>query len=330
MSDHNDLESKKRKRCHDVGREDFAELARMYPDFCTEWKAVKAKQRETGGSLSSVVTQEFNIALTRALMHSQFGVVLPSLPVDRLCPPVPNRWAYVQWIQNDLLHLLCEPNDYFTTTKPRNHRGIDIGTGASCIYPILFTSSNNEWNMIGTEIDPLSIESARANVKANKLEDRVQIQPVKPTRAQQHDSMSNDRSSVASSGGPIARALECCEEKSFDFVMSNPPFFDVAKALDPRADERDRAPKTMYEGSYPGGEDGFVCDMIRDSLVFRDRIGWYSTMCGKKSSFTRLKQILIHLLGPGHVLTMEFSPGYMSRWFLAWTFRRPEIKSPCK
>jgi hypothetical protein len=87
---------------------------------------------------------------------------------------------------------------------------------------------------------------------------------------------------------------------------------------------------TDYEGSYPGGEVGFVCDMIRDSfrLDLRDRVGWYSAMCGKKTSFQRLKQILTHLLGKGHVQFMEVSPGYMTRWFLAWTFRRPKIDSP--
>ena len=138
---------------------------------------------------------------------------------------------------------------------------------------------------------------------------------------------------VVDSGGPIARAFESCKDFniSFDFCMTNPPFFDNAatSTLDRRADDRDRTPMTEYEGTYPGGEVGFVCDMIRDSLVLRDRgVGWYSTMCGKKSSFMRLRQILTHLLGPGHVQSMEFSPGYMTRWFLAWTFRQPKIKSP--
>jgi len=329
MSSQGISDSKKRKRADNVIKEDFEELARKYPQFSCELQAVRAKQQQTGGSFSSSVTQEFNISLTRALIHFKFGVVLPSLPLDRLCPPVPNRWAYVQWLQNDLTPLLCKENDYFAATEPLKYYGIDIGTGASCIYPILLTSSNKEWNVIGTEVDALSIESARANVKANHLEDHIQIQLVKPTREQQQESGSIYTSDCTSSGGPIARALECCSHDStFDFVMVNPPFFDTAQGAEPRADERDRTPMTSYEGHYPGGEFGFVCDMIRDSLVVRDRVGWYSAMCGKKTSFTRLKQILVHLLGPGHVQSMEFSPGYMTRWFLAWTFRRPKIKSP--
>ena len=39
--------------------------------------------------------------------------------------------------------------------------------------------------MIATEIDVVSIESARANINANNLQDRIQVQLVSPTRAQQ-------------------------------------------------------------------------------------------------------------------------------------------------
>ena len=321
-------ESRKRRRLPDG--EDFEELARSYPAFARELQATRAKQKQQGGSFSSVVTQEFNISLTRALIHSKFGLVLPSLPLDRLCPPVPNRFFYVEWLQQDLLPLLSETNHYFDTIEPLVHRGLDIGSGASCIYPLLFAITDKEYSMIATEIDAVSIESARANVNANNLQDRIRIQLVNPTHAQQRQE-SND-SDTGSSGGPIARAFESCQDSSisFDFCMTNPPFFDTAiSTLDCRADSRDRTAMTEYEGAYPGGEVGFVCDMIRDSIVLRDQgVGWYSTMCGKKTSFIRLKQILTHLLGPGHIQSMEFSPGYMTRWFLAWTFRRPTITSP--
>ena len=109
------LESKKRRRWQDG--EDFEELARSYPAFAREWEATRAKQQQHGGSFSSVVTQEFNIALTRALIHSKFALTLPSLPFDRLCPPVPNRLAYVEWLERDLLPLLSETNDYFDTIR---------------------------------------------------------------------------------------------------------------------------------------------------------------------------------------------------------------------
>lgn len=359
MSAHHNADYKKRKRPHGDEREGFEELAKKYPDFAKEYESVRAKQKQGGGcSFSSVVTQEFNIALTRALMHTKFNVILPSLPTDRLCPPVPNRLTYVKWLQEDLLPLLCENNDYFATKEPLRHCGLDIGTGASCIYPFLFTCNNREWNMIGTEIDHVSIESARANVNANELQDRIQVQLVEMTGAQQQSEsaevsnsgsdrkmtgaqqQSEGTAEVSESGGdrkssegPIARAFECCsagDEESlfFDFCMTNPPFFDTTKDIEPRADERERTPMTDYEGAYPGGEVGFVCDMIRDSLVLRDRVGWYSAMFGKKGDFVRGKKILTRLLGKGHVQFMEVSPGYMTRWFLAWTFRRPKIDSP--
>jgi hypothetical protein len=52
-------------------------------------------------------------------------------------------------------------------------------------------------------------------------------------------------------------------------------------------------------------------------------------MCGKKSTYTKVRGILHYLLGSSHVVSTEFGPGFMTRWFLAWTFDlRPRIDSP--
>jgi hypothetical protein len=55
-------------------------------------------------------------------------------------------------------------------------------------------------------------------------------------------------------------------------------------------------------------------------------------MCGKKSTYARVRGILHYLLGPARVISAEFGPGFTTRWFLAWTLdgdrRRPRIDSP--
>jgi hypothetical protein len=95
---------------------------------------------------------------------------------------------------------------------------------------------------------------------------------------------------------------------------------------------------TVSEGSYPGGEVGFVLDMIMDGLNYYCRQesergpcmapGWSSCMCGKKTSWIQLKHVVTQLLGPAHVCATEFTPGHLTRWFLAWTLEQPQIKSP--
>lgn len=46
------------------------------------------------------------------------------------------------------------------------------GTGASCIFPLLGAASYG-WNFVATEIDPESVASARSNVNANQLQEKV-------------------------------------------------------------------------------------------------------------------------------------------------------------
>lgn len=47
-----------------------------------------------------------------------------------------------------------------------------LGTGAICIYPLLFSKIYN-CKMTATEIDPDSVDSALKNVKNNHLQDFI-------------------------------------------------------------------------------------------------------------------------------------------------------------
>ena len=290
----------------------FHVLAEKNVEFKNEWSKISKKQ-----TMESQVTPSFQLSLTRALLDHHFGLTLKQIPPRRLIPPVPNRWFYVEWLLQELLPMLTN-NLYFHSKHIYLNRGLDIGTGASCIYPLLATKKYSSLYMVATDIDPESIQSSVTNVEANGLVDRVQVLQVDPSHSQ-HPS--------DSSGGPVACSIEKLpHDTQFDFCMTNPPFFDTTPC--PRADGRDRSPMTDSEGMYPGGEVGFVLDMIQDSLRFQQQIGWYSTMLGKKCSLTYLKKVLGELLGIGRVQTTEFKAGTMTRWFLAWTYHTPALTSP--
>jgi hypothetical protein len=56
---------------------------------------------------------------------------------------------------------------------------------------------------------------------------------------------------------------------------------------------------------------------------------WLACMCGKKATFTKVRGILRYVLGRARVMSTEFGPGFMTRWFLAWTMSDlPAIGSP--
>ena len=228
----------------------FDDLAERYRDFREAWADLKkrrngeldAKQPSSSASSSSSfsthVDAAFNLALTRAILGRNFDLSLPSMPEGHLCPPVPNRLNYVLWLSS----LLEQSSDegYFeqppaasltpsASASPAHRRiGIDIGCGASCIYPLLLTTNrfnpdvssggvNNKcsWTFFATDIDERSLKSAVINVEDNGLGDRIELSLVPKSRrqllAERGDAAidsKNDAALFNSTPGPVMTAVE--------------------------------------------------------------------------------------------------------------------------
>jgi len=69
---------------------DFKTLARTNPAFKQLWQSASGKLDFQDPATTKT--------LSRALLQSDFGLQL-DVPDDRLCPPIPNRWNYVSWMQ---------------------------------------------------------------------------------------------------------------------------------------------------------------------------------------------------------------------------------------
>lgn len=348
----------------------FEELSSRFPDFRKAWKEVEdsrrnAKQNGGSSSLAASLTHSFSAALTKALLHVYFNVSLPLVPDNHLCPPVPNRFFYVRWIQTDLMPLIT-PNA--TNSQPPcfvdlpllSGIMLDIGTGATCIYPLLFAASQRQGNhqhtqylraFFATEVDIESVNLARHNVQGNPiLEPMVKVVhvPLSSKQQQNHHESPN---------GPLRCSIDHLppDARSIDVCMTNPPFYnseDASEMSQMRVDGRQRTAMTVSEGSYPNGEVGFVFDVFCDSFQMFLSVShpqasfdtslltttgvpstvpppsWCSSMIGKKSSWTALKNAIEQILGYSHVQSTEFGPGHMTRWFVAWTFLKPHIRSP--
>uniref|UniRef100_A0A8C1DVB6 U6 small nuclear RNA (adenine-(43)-N(6))-methyltransferase n=2 Tax=Cyprinus carpio TaxID=7962 RepID=A0A8C1DVB6_CYPCA len=301
---------------------DFVYLASKYPEF----------QKHVQTTLTGRVTLNFKDpeavrALTCTLLKEDFGLTI-EIPLERLIPTVPLRLNYIHWVE-DLIGGQGNPR-----------RGIDIGTGASCIYPLLGATMNG-WFFLATEVDDICFNYAKKNVEQNHLAELIKVVKV-PQKTLLMDAL-KDESIV------------------YDFCMCNPPFFAnqlEAKGVNSRNSRRP-PPSSINTGGVTeimaeGGELEFVKRIIHDSLQLKKRLRshtythtflhaggftspffsvyrWYSCMLGKKCSLAPLKDEL-RKQGVLKVTHTEFCQGRTMRWALAWSFYDdvPVPSPPCK
>ncbi|KAH3870787.1 RNA N6-adenosine-methyltransferase mettl16-like isoform X2 [Dreissena polymorpha] len=231
-------------------------------------------------------------ALTRALLEHDFGVKV-SLPLDRLIPTVPQRLNYILWLE-----------DIIGQETPA--RGIDIGSGSSCIYPLLGCRQNG-WSFLASEVDDENILFARKNIEQNAMGDKIKV--VKVTE----DTL-------------LLGLLEGSTE-TFDFSMCNPPFYSdhleaqgiTTARSDDRSDASSISTASEVESIAWGGEVRFVSQMIEESLQLKNRIRVYTSLLGKKNSVQAVKDFLQKKKVPKFATT-EFCQGKTMRWGIAWTF----------
>ncbi|XP_029302582.1 RNA N(6)-adenosine-methyltransferase mettl16 isoform X2 [Cottoperca gobio] len=267
---------------------DFAYLAAKYPDFQHHVHTSLA-----GRPVVNFKEPEAVRALTCTLLKEDFGLTI-AIPLERLIPTVPLRLNYIHWVE-DLIDGQKQPR-----------RGIDIGTGASCIYPLLGATMNG-WYFLATEVDDICFDYATKNVEQNRLSDLIKVVKV-PQKTLLMDALKEETEIV------------------YDFCMCNPPFFAnqlEAKGVNSRNSRRP-PPSSVNTGGVTeimaeGGELEFVKRIIHDSLQLKKRLRWYSCMLGKKCSLAPLKEEL-RKQGVPKVTHTEFCQGRTMRWALAWSF----------
>lgn len=277
---------------------DFVALARLYPPlrpyvFLTH----------TGPSIDfkNPIAQRH---LTEALLHIDFDISL-SLPDNRLCPPIPNRLNYVLWIQ-DIVRA--------TASDVSLIRGVDIGTGASVVYPLLACRLEPTWQFVATDVDRDSLISARENVELNRLSDRVLITETSPSK-------------------PLLFPLEEDTTSTYDFTMCNPPFYSSVEEMTQSAETKEFGPNAICTGAEvemitPGGEVAFVSRIFMESLHHKARCRWYTSMLGKMISLHEIVSLLRGHQVDNYAIT-EFVQGQTRRWAIAWSFGTRRLPDAC-
>src|SRR5210317_1788860 len=82
-------------------------------------------------------------------------------PDENLCPPIPGRLDYIHHLA-DLL------------SNEKKIKILDIGTGATCIYPLLGVSEYN-WDYVATDIDLDSLDTAQDIIDDNSLHHKIEL-----------------------------------------------------------------------------------------------------------------------------------------------------------
>lgn len=247
------------------------------------------------------------LTLNKALLSHFYDVKNWSIPKGYLCPPIPSRSDYAHYLA-DLLAL----NNYGSIPKGKQIKGLDVGVGANCIYPIV-CSSVYGWTMIGSDIDETSIKSAKNIVESNdNLKNNIQIIHQK--------NKSNIFKGILNSDDKI------------HFTLCNPPFHKSLKeALTGNTkkvrnlNKNDKAKSSLNFGGKnnelwcDGGELKFIQNMIKESKDFSKNCLWFTTLVSKKENINPIKKALKDIKAK-EIKVIEMSHGQKITRIVAWSF----------
>lgn len=252
-------------------------------------------------------------ALNLALLKQNYGIIKWDIPKSYLCPPIPGRADYVHYLAD----ILKQSN--FNKPAPGNKvKVLDIGTGASCIYPILGNQSY-QWQYIASDIDPISIN----NVKQIIHDNPVLIANIE-CRLQSNENYT------------FTNIIK--EDEFFDLTMCNPPFHESLEQGQLGSEKKwknlnkvnnsnsNHIPKTNLnfggqkaELWCKGGELRFVSNMIKESKRFQRQVLWFSCLVSKKEHLKALKFALKKVKAT-EIKIIKMHQGNKITRFIAWTF----------
>ncbi|MCF8058360.1 MAG: 23S rRNA (adenine(1618)-N(6))-methyltransferase RlmF [Bacteriovoracaceae bacterium] len=285
---------------------EFDTLVDHHPDL-----SPYVKKNDHGSKSVDFFNPSAVFVLNQALLSFHYKVNNWSIPKGKLCPGVPGRADYLHYLAD----LLAESNEG-TIPVGTKVKGLDIGTGSSCIYPILGNCIYG-WRFVGTDINPESLNNAKTILKDNStLNKNIKTRFQKSADSIFKDILKND--------------------EFFDFTMCNPPFnlsLEEAKAANDnklKGLAKNKGLKgAQKKGSNfggkdaelycPGGERSFVSKMISESEEVKNQCRWFTSLISKKENLDFFQEQL-KSLGVSKIHTIEMHHGNKIAHILAWQF----------
>ena len=296
------------------GRYDFDKLIKALPEL--EKHAITNPSGEATINFSDA---DAVLTLNKALLAHHYNIKYWDLPKGYLCPPIPGRADYIHQVAD----LLNNNNSGSENKKPHV---LDIGTGASLIYPIIGSQSYG-WYFTATDIDPVSINTAKAICEINpNLKKLVTVKQQK-----------NPKNIFKGIIG---------EHDYFDITVCNPPFHgsmqDVLDANNRKQSKlqknRARRNPNVQANKFAdaknnlnfggqnaelwteGGEFSFISRMINESVGYAQQVNWFTTLVSRAENLKPL-DALLRKVGARQIKTINMQHGQKASRILAWRFK---------
>jgi len=237
-------------------------------------------------------------ALNKALLKRYYNINYWEFPDVHLCPAIPGRVEYIHQ-----LNYLLKPYKF----KDSIHV-LDVGTGATCIYPLL-GNSVYQWSFVGSDIDPKAIKNAQMNIDKNGLTESVTLR-------------------LQSEKSKILNGMMKPSDK-YTLSMCNPPFYKSEQEALEAAQRKmkglgNAAPIRNFSGTanelwFEGGEKAFLHSYLYESSLHKTQCFWYTSLVSKKDLVKSMQKSL-QKLGATQVKVINMQLGNKVSRIVAWTF----------
>lgn len=239
-------------------------------------------------------------ALNTALLFTHYDVKFWEFPDENLCPPIPSRADYMHHLAD-----LLRRNNFETEVQV-----LDVGTGASCIYPLLGHALYN-WNFVGTDIDEKSFQIAQKIIDKNNLGEAIALR------------FQNDYQHI------LKGVLKPSDK--FTAAVCNPPFFksqtDALEATKTKLKGLGRQSEkvvrnfsgTPTELCYAGGEKAFLHNYLYESSQYKQQCFWFTSLVSNVNHVKSMEESL-KKLGATAFQVLDMIQGNKVSRVVAWTF----------
>jgi 23S rRNA (adenine1618-N6)-methyltransferase len=292
-------------------RYDFEQLIKV----CPELKAFVKLNQYNSESIDFSAPEAVKM-LNKALLKYFYAITDWDIPAGYLCPPIPGRADYIHYMAD-----LLGADSGGIIPEGGKIKVLDIGTGANCVYPLIGNSVYG-WKFVGTDIDPVAIQSAKKIISLNpKLKGAIEC------RLQTH-------------GTDIFKGVVEPGEV-FDLTICNPPFhasLQEAQAGTTKKwenlDNNKKATLLNFGGKNNelwcvGGEAAFISHMVHQSIPITKQCLWFSTLVSKKDNLEGIYKALKKAEAVD-IKTINMSQGQKISRIVAWTFLNAAEQSDWK
>lgn len=295
----NNLHPRNKHRLH----YDFELLQKANPELKTYLK----KAKETNDLTLDFDNPKAVKSLNQTLLKVYYEVENWDIPAGFLCPPIPGRADYIHYIA-DLIQGTKSEIPSGSAVK-----GLDIGVGANCIYPLI-GASVYDWDFVATDTNLRALKNCSVILQENPVfGEKISLQQQLNSRFIFKDIIT--------------------PEDYFHFTMCNPPFHASAaeaqkgtkRKLKNLGLQQNETVKTLNFGGISdelwcdGGEVKFITQMIFESVKYQRQVLWFTTLVSKNEHVKSLMKVL-QKVHPLDIKVIEMKQGQKTSRILAWTF----------